>query len=266
MTKASYWMHLSPEAVAPLPHLALVACANLVYWRSELQEANLSVYASRVLMDLAMRGQGKDGGAFPSYTTIEKDCGISRPTVRRALQELKRAGLIRVKKGGGKVNQYTIVSLEEWQAWRARKLGSNINQLTTDPSPTSKPQTLHQLTSLTSLGSDVNSKELPLKRSNREEESADAQKTLFPQTDSSKPTKRKFNQLPSLSELVDYCAKRRLPESDAIWLHDHWLGNGFTNGGEPIRGWQATIRSWQQPDHAYFPSQKKKQSKKTFKP
>src|SRR5258708_33799299 len=109
VTKASYWMHLSPEAVAPLPHLALVACANLVYWRSELQEANLSVYASRVLMDLAMRGQGKDGGAFPSYTTIEKDCGISRPTVRRALQELKRAGLIPVKKGAGKVNQNTIV-------------------------------------------------------------------------------------------------------------------------------------------------------------
>jgi DNA-binding MarR family transcriptional regulator len=170
LTPQDYW-----NAILEAKRLGLKisACANLIFWRSELDAANLSPYACRVLCELSKRANGKEDGAFPSYTTIEKACGISRPTVRRALRELELAGLIRVKRTWGKQNRYTVVSLEEWLEWRTAKklpipppqLGSDVNQLTTDPGLTSKPQTLPQLTTLTGLVNDVNSKEIPLKRS-----------------------------------------------------------------------------------------------------
>jgi hypothetical protein len=49
--------------------------------------------------------------------------------------------------------------------------------------------------------------------------------------------------LPEISEVIAYCAKLGLPATDAKYLHDHWLSNGFKKNGEPIADWQAAIRA-----------------------
>jgi hypothetical protein len=43
-------------------------------------------------------------------------------------------------------------------------------------------------------------------------------------------------------------------ESDAEWFYWKGEGNGWTNGGEPIRDWKATLTSWKRAH--YLPSQK----------
>lgn len=47
------------------------------------------------------------------------------------------------------------------------------------------------------------------------------------------------------SEIVAYCLERELTETDGRSLFSKWEGNGWTNGGHPIKDWKATIRSWQ---------------------
>ena len=42
--------------------------------------------------------QGGNGHSWPSITTIEKGCGLTRPTVAKALTDLRKAGLIRVSR------------------------------------------------------------------------------------------------------------------------------------------------------------------------
>lgn len=45
-------------------------------------------------------------------------------------------------------------------------------------------------------------------------------------------------------------------QSDADWFYFKGEGNGWTNGGEPIRDWKATITSWKRA--GYLPSQKQR--------
>jgi hypothetical protein len=55
-------------------------------------------------------------------------------------------------------------------------------------------------------------------------------------------------------ELVDYCISLALPSSDGETLFAKWEGNGWKVGGESIKDWKATIRSWKK--QGYMPSQK----------
>lgn len=58
------------------------------------------------------------------------------------------------------------------------------------------------------------------------------------------------------TEIEKYCSSIGLPTTDGTAVYEKWKGNGWTNGGKPIRDWKATIRSWQL--HSYLPSQKQK--------
>ena len=64
----------------------------------------------------------------------------------------------------------------------------------------------------------------------------------------------KTGQRPTLNEVKLFCAKSGLPESDAIWFWNKCEGNGWTNGGKPIKSWPHTIASWKAGN--YLPSQK----------
>lgn len=51
------------------------------------------------------------------------------------------------------------------------------------------------------------------------------------------------------SEVEEYCQQLGLPTSDGQYMFDHWEGNGYTNGGKPVKDWKATIRSWKTARH-----------------
>ena len=58
----------------------------------------------------------------------------------------------------------------------------------------------------------------------------------------------------TLSEVKIHFESLLLPESDALWFFHKCEGNGWTNGGKPIKAWKSVVTSWK---HAgYLPSQK----------
>ncbi len=58
----------------------------------------------------------------------------------------------------------------------------------------------------------------------------------------------------SISAVQEFCQEIELPNSDAEHLWHKFTGNGWTNGGKPIKDWKATVRSWK--SAGYLPSQK----------
>lgn len=46
------------------------------------------------------------------------------------------------------------------------------------------------------------------------------------------------------AELITYVQTLGLPISDGSYLFDKWEGNGWTNGGKPIKCWKATVRQF----------------------
>jgi len=63
--------------------------------------------------------------------------------------------------------------------------------------------------------------------------------------------------------LKTFCSELNLPDCDPEYLFNHWEGNGWTNGGKPIKDWKRTIRAWKAAGH--LPSQKnQQQARKAF--
>lgn len=58
----------------------------------------------------------------------------------------------------------------------------------------------------------------------------------------------------SLEEVVQYCTRHGLAESDGDWFWYKCEGNGWKNNGKPIVDWQSTVISWK--TIKIFPSQK----------
>lgn len=63
---------------------------------------------------------------------------------------------------------------------------------------------------------------------------------------------------PTLEEVRLYCSKAGISEADADWFFYKCEGNGWTNGGSPIKRWGATLISWK--NAGYLPSQKKQKT------
>jgi hypothetical protein len=58
----------------------------------------------------------------------------------------------------------------------------------------------------------------------------------------------------TLEEVTAYCLDAGLPQSDAVWFWNKCEGNGWVNGGKPIKSWRNTIASWKAA--GYMASQK----------
>jgi hypothetical protein len=57
-----------------------------------------------------------------------------------------------------------------------------------------------------------------------------------------------------LEKVREFGRGEGIRDSDSEWFYFKCEGNGWTNGGEPIRDWKATITSWKRA--GYLPSQK----------
>lgn len=99
---------------------------------------DLSPTAQSVFVVLDFR-RGKNKAAWPSIPTIGKDTGIrDRRTVERAIAELEKKNLLRVKREKGKPNQYQILELP------AENVGTKIVG-SAKKAPTSNAETTHKI-------------------------------------------------------------------------------------------------------------------------
>ena len=102
-----------------------------------LFERKISVYAKIVYMNLC-RHADKSGRSFPSHERIAAECSTSVATVKRAINELIRAGLATLKSRGhsGRANVYSVLWHRTDIAQRERCQPPEIAQ--TDPSDSSE--------------------------------------------------------------------------------------------------------------------------------
>lgn len=68
----------------------------------------------------------------------------------------------------------------------------------------------------------------------------------------------------SLEEVLQFCREIRLTRADAEWFWHKCEGNGWTNGGQRIRDWRQTLRSWKA--GGYVPSIKNPEKGKPPRP
>ncbi len=61
-----------------------------------------------------------------------------------------------------------------------------------------------------------------------------------------------------LERVREFARGEGICEKDADWFYWKGRGNGWTNGGKPMKDWKATLRSWFRA--GYLPSQKHQQS------
>lgn len=54
---------------------------------------------------------------------------------------------------------------------------------------------------------------------------------------------------PSIDDVRAFCKEIGMTEDVGDFCFWKWEGNGWTNGGKPIRDWKATIRSWKAAGH-----------------
>ena len=81
-----------------------------------LYRADLPSRAIVVYMYLSERA-GADGTCFPGVPRIARDTGLSKNTVRRAIQDLKKSGFVLVDErfrdnGADSSNLYTLTNIE----------------------------------------------------------------------------------------------------------------------------------------------------------
>lgn len=72
--------------------------------------------------------------------------------------------------------------------------------------------------------------------------------------DKDKDTKGDARGKPTIDEVKMTCAKAGISESDAVWFWNKCEGNGWTNGGKPIKSYSHVLSSWKAA--GYLPSQK----------
>lgn len=74
------------------------------------------------------RGEYGPGDRLPSETTLAQEMGVNRLTVRRAIEELARAGLVQSRQGSGTFVAATVVRLPVSQSLASDSLVAGITQ------------------------------------------------------------------------------------------------------------------------------------------
>lgn len=168
-------------------------------------------YSVVVWLALANRAD-KSGKCWPSITTIQRDTGLGRPTVYRALTELVAGGEITVTPGGGHGNRPNVYqfadtdNLPPHEGSSPRELVPGVNWFPTE------------------------TKVVPHVNSN--------------QTNRTRRSARKHFAVPTLGDVTEYCRERG-NSVDPQRFVDYYEANGWRVGKNPMRSWQAAIRTWE---------------------
>ncbi|NLE37346.1 MAG: helix-turn-helix domain-containing protein [Pirellulaceae bacterium] len=175
--------------------------------------ASYKPYTVKVWLALVNRAN-KSGKCWPSITTIQRDTGLARPTVYRALTELVAGGEITINQGGGHGNP------------------SNVYQFAGGPPDSLPPQ---KGSSPRELVPAVNwfpteTKVVPHVNSN--------------QTKRTRRSARPRFSIPSVDEVAAYCRERD-NQIDPQRFLDYYTANGWKVGRNSMKDWKAAVRTWE---------------------
>ena len=91
----------------------------------------------------------------------------------------------------------------------------------------------------------------------------DGQQPLINQFNGDSPPDKRPIGMPSLDMIATELALYGLPKTDADFLYDYWLTNGFRLGnGLKVKDWRALIRNWHR--SGWLLSQKQAEKHRSF--
>ena len=79
----------------------------LFSWRGAICDSDLPPITRLVALTLSLHMNERGGSCFPSVTTLQRETGLSRNAVLKALRSLETAGWLTVKRTARRVNVYT---------------------------------------------------------------------------------------------------------------------------------------------------------------
>jgi len=168
-----------------------------------------------VWLALANRADAS-GQSRPSISTLQNDTGLARSTVYKAVDELVEKGEISVVPGGGKGNQSNSYTIE----------GSPRNGLVQSANQSKLRTKVVQTT-------DKGSPWIGLKPNTRTKH----------KNQTGRAPAKKFIQ-PTISDVAAYCRTRK-NKVDPQHFIDHYESNGWKIGRNPMKDWQAAVRTWE---------------------
>ncbi len=211
------------------------------------------------LADFADRDTGK---AWPAVATLERMTSLSERTIRTALQRLVAAGHLTIDRsiGRGHSSCYWLHVKGAADAPFAGApdddgdtKGAAVAPLETEKGAASAP--IPEIKGADAAPfPDTKGANGVLKGANAAIKGAAAAPHPLRTVKEPREAPSKPAALPSLDEILIFVQELALPPSDGESCYWKWEANGWTNQGEPIRNWKATIRAWKA--SGYLPSQK----------
>lgn len=221
---------------------------------SEVFSNSRSEGTNRLVMLALADHCGDDGLCFPGILKIAEKCRVSERSVQRAISELEALGELSVKRGQGMKTESGWTNLFKLSVPRGDNLSplpGTTHQAVTDKAPSGDIQGAQAVTALSPKPSGE-----PSDKPSGGYVPTPEDLTLSSEvTSSRKPRPGTIGVFkPTLQQLQDFCISIGLPASDGEYCFHKWEGNGWRNGNQVIKNWQATIRSWNL--MGYLPSNK----------
>lgn len=188
-------------------------------------QRGLSPSQKLVLLSMADRA-GEQHECWPSIKRLCFDTGLYRETVMAAIVLLEERGLIRATRAQGRVSCYRLLGVQDRatvadqsakadQSGKADQSAKAARTSRQKPTPTSRQK--------------------PTLNLSREPTKEPTKKP---------PGKQGRFVRPTLAQVKAYCEQRDNGIDPEQWI-DHYTANGWRVGKNPMRDWQAAVRTWE---------------------
>lgn len=197
-----------------------------------------------------------DGVVDMTHDAISRRTNTPIEIITRAISELEKPDLKSRSEAEGGARLKRLDDHRDWGWWIVNH--THYRDMTTDEQYRSKSrermrrfrENAKKLDDVTQRNATVT--HVTPSRSRKQKAEADTKAEGKEQVRAPAPNSRMA--IPDIEEVKLFCAKSGIPESDATALWFKWDGNGWTNGGKPIKKWTSTLISWK--NQGYLPSQK----------
>ena len=149
------------------------------------------------------------GQRITSVAKLTEVTGLTSREIRTGLTRLKSTNEITIET----TNNFSLITIVNWALYQSCDVETTSN-------PTSNPTNERQ----------TNDKRTTTNKNDNKEKNIVSGKKQF--------------QIPSLAEVTEYCLERKNQVNPQKWL-SYYESNGWKVGKNPMKDWQAAIRTWE---------------------
>lgn len=192
-----------------------------------------------------------DGMFFSTIENVENNTGLSRYQQKKAIDELKKKGVIDVELRGMPAKRYIRIntnklfcsSLETSQQ-DSEKLTNKIARNSLTSSLETNKQDSEKLANYTLKTNEQDSEKLTTNNNKYKSNNKTNNNIYMGDNSESKPkhTSKRFIK-PSIEEIKEYCSQNDL-NIDCERFYDYYESNDWHVGKNKMKDWKATARNW----------------------